>query len=628
MNQQRWGIRNRVLLVAMLPAVALGIILIAFFTHSRIADMEEAHTDRGRALIRQLAATAEFPLFSGNIQVLGRLAQAVAAETDVVSVSIIDARSRPLVTAHHPINGGDPTQSSRTRTVLRLVEPVLPSQIDLDEMENGGTASPRPGPLGTIVLEFSSQRLEDRRTELLGIGLAALGAILVVSLLLAQRMSAGVTGPIRAIAAAVGRIGEGKLTERVPEDQGGSLLRLAVGINEMASRLELSHEDMQRQVREATAELRDRKEEAERATMAKSRFLAAASHDLRQPMHALGLFISELSQHTHQPETRRLVRQIAASAEAMEALLDSLLDISKLDAGAFKPSVRSFPLQPLLDRLSTDFRPLADERRLRFKVRPTTAWVESDPALLERVLINLLSNALRYTPEGAVLIAARRRGANIHIEVRDSGIGIPPEAQEMIFQEFVQLENAERARNKGLGLGLAIVRRLTDLLGHRLNLRSRSGAGAIFTVELPVAHPHSEASPETETERPAGDLAGIRIALVDDDPLALTSLHSLLLSWGCVVYPADSLENLMMELATRGPIPQLIISDYRLRGPRNGIDVIRAVRNRVDPELPAILISGDTGAETLLQAQAEDLVLLHKPVRPAKLRALLTRRLA
>jgi CheY-like chemotaxis protein/two-component sensor histidine kinase len=321
------------------------------------------------------------------------------------------------------------------------------------------------------------------------------------------------------------------------------------------------------------------------------------------------------------------VRQIAASAEAMEDLLDSLLDISKLDAGVFKPNLRTFPLQPLLDRLATDFTPMAEERRLRLKLRPTTAWVESDPALLERVLINLVSNALRYTQKGSVLVACRRRGPLLRIEVRDSGIGIAPEVQDIIFHEFVQLENAERARNKGLGLGLAIVRRLTDLLGHRLALRSRVGAGSVFAVELPYATAQ-EPAPQTDGERPPGDLAGARVAMVDDDPLALASLHSLLLSWGCLVYPADSLENIMMELATRGIVPQVIVSDYRLRGQRTGIDVIRALRNRFDPELPAILISGDTAGETLLQAQAEGLVLLHKPVRPAKLRALLNRLLS
>jgi signal transduction histidine kinase len=629
---RRWGIRNRLLLVAMLPAVALGVILIAFFTHSRITDLEGAHADRGQAFVRQLAATAEFPLFSGNTEALARLASAAVSEADVLTVTIVDAQGRTqAVASRPPPTAGTGRLAPRAGSPLRVVEPVLPNRLDLEDdisAVRGDAAGPalRSPALGSVIVEFSRQRLEDRRTELLSVGVLALVGILVASLMLAARMSEGVSGPIRAMAAAVGRIGDGRLSERVPTTEGGSLQRLAVGINDMATRLEQAHEDMQRRVQEATVELRARKEEAERATLAKSRFLAAASHDLRQPMHALGLFISELSQHTHQPESRRLVRQIAAASEAMENLLDSLLDISKLDAGVFRPNERPFPLQPLLTRLAVDFQPLAEERGLRLRVRPTAAWVQSDPALLERILINLVTNALRYTPEGGVLVVCRRRGPRLRIEVRDSGVGIAPEAQKIIFQEFVQLENAERARNKGLGLGLAIVRRLTDLLGHGLDLRSRVGGGSVFALELPFAAAQAD-SPEPAGERPPGDLAGTRVALVDDDPLALTSLHSLLLSWGCLVSPADSLENLMVELATRGTLPQVIISDYRLRGSHNGIDVIRGVRNRYDPDLPAILISGDTGSETLLQARAENLVLLHKPVRPAKLRALLNRQL-
>ncbi|MBL8446658.1 MAG: response regulator [Zoogloeaceae bacterium] len=624
-----WGVRNRVTLVATLPAVVLGLILIAFFTSSRIADLEQAHAERGRALSRQLAASAEFPLFSGNIVALGRLASSAVAQADVHRVAILDASGSLLTEAMAslPLMAGPGSQGGRrptAATLLRFEEAVLPSRVDLDDPASAPPEANRPAALGTVVIELSRQRMEDRRTELLAIGVMALMAVLLGSLALARQMSAGVTGPIRAMAEVARRIGDGKLSERVPVAAGGSLKRLANAINDMAAHLEAAHDEMQRRVVEATAELMARKDEAERATLAKSRFLAAASHDLRQPMHALGLFISELAQHAHATETRRLVRQIAASAEAMENLLDSLLDISKLDAGVFKPNIRAFPLQPLLDRLAVDFTPMAEERRLHLRVRPTTQWVESDPALLERILINLVSNAVRYTQEGGILVACRARGNQLRIEVRDSGVGIAKEAQERIFQEFVQLENAERARNKGLGLGLAIVRRLTDLLGHSLSLRSRLGAGSVFAIEVPAAEAQGNPS-LPEGERAPGDLAGTRIAIVDDDPLALTSLHSLLLSWGCQVFPADSHENLMMELATRGILPQVVISDYRLRGPRTGIDVIQALRNRFGPTMPAILISGDTAAETLRQAQEEGLVLLHKPVRPAKLRALLNR---
>lgn len=626
---QHWGIRNRVMLVAVLPSVILAVILTAFFTRSRIADIEDAHIDRGRAYARQLAAAAEFALFTGNRPALQRLAESALAESDVRGLTILGPDKQILAVVGNSVVAADmPTPGIQPLSDggLRIVEMVLPSQLEVDDPLAAGTAPPAQ-PLGQVVLDLSRDRLGSRRGELMTVSLLILAAVLTGSLLLARRMSAGVSGPIRDIAATVQRIGRGQLAERAPAVGGGSLRMLADGINEMAERLEQSREEMRQRVDEATVELRARKEEAEQATMAKSRFLAAASHDLRQPMHALGLFISELAQQSHPPETRRLVRQIAASAEAMDNLLDSLLDISKLDAGVLQPNPRPFPLQPMLDRIAADFSPVAEERNLRLRVRPCPLWACSDPVLLERVLFNLVGNALRYTRDGTVLVACRRRGDQIRIEVRDSGVGIPAEAREIIFQEFVQLENPERARNKGLGLGLAIVRRLTQLLGHRLDLRSRPNIGSVFAVELNLAEPERD-DRDPETERPPGDLYGTRVAVVDDDPLALASIHSLLVSWGCEVQACTGLDNLLMELSTRGVTPEVVVSDFRLQGSRNGIDVIRGVRNRYNPNLPAILISGDTGSDTLRLAQDEGLVLLHKPVRPAKLRALLNRLLA
>lgn len=629
---ESWGIRSRVMLVAVLPAVILAIILTVFFTRSRIADIEDAHIDRGRAFTRQLAAAAEFALFADNRPALHRLAESALSENDVRGLTILGPDGEVVAKVGKPAHldtmarDTAPGIQALADGDLRIIEAVLPSRLDVDDNQ-AVDAAPQAHPLGTVILDLSRQRVGSRRGELLMVSLLALVAVLTGSLLLARRMSAGVSGPIRDIAATVQRIGHGHLSERVPETGGGSLRQLVEGINEMAAHLEKSREEMQQRVGDATVELRARKEEAEQATMAKSRFLAAASHDLRQPMHALGLFISELSQQSHPPETRRLVRQIAASAEAMDNLLDSLLDISKLDAGVLQPNPRPFALQAILNRISMDFAPVAEERGLRLRVRPCPLWAHSDPMLLERVLFNLVGNAIRYTREGTVLVACRVRGERIRIEVRDSGIGIPAEAQDIIFQEFVQLENPERARNKGLGLGLAIVRRLTLLLGHTLELRSRPNLGSVFTIEIGRAPPVRDQR-DLEAERPPGDLFGTRVAVVDDDPLALASIHSLLVSWGCEVQACTGLDSLLMELSTRGVTPEVVVSDFRLQGSRNGIDVIRGVRNRYDPKLPAILISGDTGSDTLRLAQHEGLVLLHKPVRPAKLRALLNRLLA
>lgn len=633
---RNWGIRSRVMLVAVLPTLVLAIVLTAFYTGSRVTDHREAHLARGQAFARQLAAASEYAVFSGNRESLRRLAGAMLAETDVLGVMISDRNGDALAQSGRldatlplpPRAVWTPGLVTASET-LRVIEPVLPTSLDLDDgfdeaaldtLSGAGT----PPVLGTVVVDISRAQLNARQNELLITGSAAILMVLIGSLVLAHYMSRGVTGPIRRVASAVERIGRGQFSARLSGIGGGTLRTLAEGVNQMAAKLASAHDDMSRQIADATAELRARKDEAERATLSKSRFLAAASHDLRQPMHALGLFIAELSQHTHAPASRRLVERIAASAEAMENLLDSLLDISKLDAGVLEPHISIFPLQPILDRIAAEQRPRADTQDLLLRTRPTPLWVESDPVLFERIIGNLVSNAVRYTRKGRILIACRRRGERVRIEVRDNGVGIAAEAQEIIFQEFIQLDNPARSRDKGLGLGLAIVRRLTDLLGHRLAVRSRPGRGSVFAIEVPAAQPVEYAEPG-ETRRQPGDLLGVRVALVDDDPLAQAGMRSLLTSWGCEVSAGSDIESVLAALARSGHEPQLLISDYRLHGTSNGIDAIRMARTRYGESLPAALISGDTAPETLRQAQSEGLALLHKPVRPARLRALLNR---
>ena len=633
---EAWGVRARVMLVAVLPMLVLAIVLTAFYTRSRVADHEEAYRARGQAFARQLAAASEYALFSGNRDALQRLAQAMLAEDDVTGVLIVDRNGDALAGSGKLDRGLPPTvqvaDSSRllsTPQTLRVIEPVVPSTLELDDglsgMSPGAGPTVKPTPtLGAVVVDISRTRLDANRRELLLTGSMAIVLVLIGSMVLANYMSRGVTGPIRRVATAVERIGRGQFSARVPVIGGGTLRTLADGVNEMAAQLASAHEGMSRQIAEATAELRARKEEAERATLSKSRFLAAASHDLRQPMHALGLFIAELSQHSHPPTVRRLVERIAASAGAMENLLDSLLDISRLDADVVHPSVRPFALQPLLDRIATAERPGAEARDLQLKARPTDAWIDSDPVLFERILGNLVSNAVRYTRKGRVLVACRRRGDKLRIEVRDNGVGIATESHEAVFQEFVQLHNPERSRDKGLGLGLPIVRRLTDLLGHRLTLRSCPGHGSVFAVEVPLAHPVA-ADTAVDVTRPPGDLGGLHVALIDDDPLARGSMQSLLASWGCAVTAASNMDALVDALNRETSPPRMIISDFRLDGSSNGVEVIRSLRAWKGREIPAVLITGDTAPETLRLAQSEGLPLLHKPVRPARLRALLNR---
>ncbi|WP_228151634.1 hybrid sensor histidine kinase/response regulator [Pseudazoarcus pumilus] len=632
---KNWGVRARVLLVAVLPMLVVALLLTAFYTSSRIDDVEQAHAARGKAYARQLVAASEYAVFSGNHDALQKLTEASLAEEGMAGVIIIDlfgetlARSGQLdediALARELLAESDYVSSKRT---LRVIEPIYAGQASLgtelnDEAFRSGSKVLTPT-LGNVVVDLSRSALDAQRRDLLRTGMLTVLAALVGTLLLATSMSRGVSGPIRRVADAVSRIGKGQFDQRVPIVGGGSLRMLAEGVNEMAEELAGMHAQMRGRISEATAELRERKEEAERANMAKSRFLAAASHDLRQPMHALGLFISELSQCRLDAPSRHLLGQITASAEAMEDLLDSLLDISRLDAGVLQASVRAFPLQPVLERIAATQRAAASDARVTLRIRHTDAWGVSDPVLFERILGNLVSNAVRYSPAGKVLVACRRRGDTWRIEVRDNGIGIPQHAQENIFQEFVQLQNPERSRDKGLGLGLAIVRRLTAMLDHPLELRSTPGRGSAFAVTIPAGR-REDVVDAPAPEREPGDLGGLRVALVEDDPLVLSAMHSLLTSWGCDMVAAPDLELLVDRLNARGGAPNAIISDHRLARGASGAEVIREVRRRYGEDLPAALITGDTGPDALALAEREGLPVLHKPVRPARLRALLNR---
>lgn len=263
-------------------------------------------------------------------------------------------------------------------------------------------------------------------------------------------------------------------------------------------------------------------------------------------------------------------------------------------------------------------------RGQRLRLRPTSLWVESDPLLLERILHNLISNALRYTPGGTILVACRKRGRKVRIEVRDNGPGIAPEAQEAIFQEFVQLDNPERNRAKGLGLGLAIVRRLTDLLEHPLQLKSSPGRGSLFAIELPSAAPGILT--DHHQPAPAQALARLRVVLVDDDELALASTTGLLESWGCQVNAADTGAALLATLRPGDEAPDIIVCDYQIAGTGDGLQLIEQLRGHFARQIPAVILSGDTSPATATAIQQADIPLLHKPVRPAKLRALLQRK--
>ncbi|MCL4745578.1 MAG: hybrid sensor histidine kinase/response regulator [Burkholderiaceae bacterium] len=702
------SLQARITAIAMLPAIALAILVGGLSILLRLDDLGTGLEQRGLLLARQLASAADYGVFSGNRAALQALAESVAGEPATLAVWILDTDGSKLAAIGLMPDGVQADAEPAQRRVIEhrdwrlFQEPILSPPIPIDDVDPtsaalgaraagaaSGDQAGRGVGVAVVVLSTASIRLEAQRFAAGVIGILLF--VMLVSGLFARRMSRRLSQPVVEIAHAVERIGRGDAGVRVAPHRISVLDLLGRGVNEMAARLEHSMQELEDRVQDATGQLVARKEEAERANLAKSKFLAAASHDLRQPMHALGMFVATLSQQPSTLLQKQLITQIDRAVGAMGDLLDSLLDISRLDAGAVETRISMLPLRPLFDRIGNEFAAVAQAKGIELVVRKTSFWVRSDRILLERIVVNLLSNAVRYTERGRIVLAARPCGKQleqVRIEVRDSGPGIPEDAQEAIFDEFVQLGNPERDRSKGIGLGLAIVTRLTSLLDHRLHLRSAVGAGSTFGVVVPrvssdevaatqaaaarfAAHAQraaasAQANPRaTRRQQPgprvdngnrqrrdgarrhdapsgaayaasvdrrapeqdaiasaATPLLGRRILVIDDDTMVRESLSMVLKSWGALVATASGDPSLPRKLRD-AERPDLILCDLRLENDLDGVQMLSAIRDQLDADIPAVLITGDTDPERTAFAMSSGNPVLHKPVRPAQLRALI-----
>jgi signal transduction histidine kinase len=385
-------------------------------------------------------------------------------------------------------------------------------------------------------------------------------------------------------------------------DQNDSLtLLLAVG---------LRNEDLVQQ-------LRSQIEVVDHAHQEKTRFLAAAAHDLRQPLHALGMFCAALQQRLPNTPEQPLVRNMMSAIEALETSFTAMLDISKFDAGLVHKAPRTFPIRDIFRRLYQQFGGDAEARNLALRFRATRRIVCSDPLLLERVLGNLVQNALRYTRKGGVLVAARRHCQGVALEIWDTGVGIPPDQRDMIFREFYQIDNPERDRGRGLGMGLAIVQRLCNLLEHRLELHSKFGHGSVFRVVVPVGEANAiDATPTEADTLPPRKEGRVTVMLIDDERAIREATRELLRPLNVDVLVAATIPE-AVELAKAAPERiDLIMSDWRLRGQENGVAAIQALRCVAGDATPAVLITGDTSPELSQLAHESGLVILHKPLQP------------
>jgi signal transduction histidine kinase/CheY-like chemotaxis protein len=373
--------------------------------------------------------------------------------------------------------------------------------------------------------------------------------------------------------------------------------------------IRLQHVDLNRRLTKAL-------EESRVANASKTRFLAVASHDLRQPVHALALFASSLLRRNLDGRTRDIAQHIDSATETLSLQLDALLDMSRLDAGIVRPNPTSVDLGHLLGRLQEQFTPLAEEKGLTLAMScPSPTFVMTDETLLEQIVRNLLGNAIKYTDAGSIAIVVAGSDKQVSLMIKDTGRGIPAEAQQHVFEEFYQVDNPGHDRSRGLGLGLAITKRLVDLLGLRLTMQSALGVGTVFTLELPrgvaSAAPHRTAPAPVDLERTR--------ALVVDDALEIREAMRLLLEdLGCRVQLAGSTAEAVCRAEEARP--DIVICDFRLRGDDNGLETIKRLR-ALNPGLPAVLVTGDSSAEPLRDALEMGVKLLHKPVRPDMLAA-------
>ena len=358
---------------------------------------------------------------------------------------------------------------------------------------------------------------------------------------------------------------------------------------------------------------------ATRANFAKSRFLAAASHDLRQPLCALRLYTATLQMLDNNDRQEEIAKNIDTSVIALEELFDSLLDISKLDAGTLDVQNESFHLTTILDRIIVDFSAVAAEKAIGLDINADEFIVHSDPQLLERLLRNLVSNAIRYTDQGGVQVRTVKDRNTVHIEVQDTGCGISNADQTQIFDEFVQLNNPARDRTKGIGLGLSIVQRISGLMGIPVNVESTVGQGSIFSLTVPLGDAVTVIPVPMKSSLPERYLNNLFVLVVDDEIAIQNAMRSILEKWNCTVVSAGSADEAFEELAKFDKPPDVAIVDLRLRYGENGLDVIDAVQDAFDNPVPSLILTGDIGAERLKEVQISQYPIMHKPCDVDKL---------
>lgn len=620
------GIRNRILLVALAPAILVAFLVSGMLVAEQVKQATADQHRRLAAVAQQLVTTARYSLFVGNNEGLIKLLESVRAEPDILAAAFLDKNGKLLAISPAdatlteippPLVGFDSKpQHLATEHWHSIAIPV--EHADEPDLF-AGTDKPSPPQLGHLRLQVSMALLqEDMRRYILTAALIT-GTMLVFGVLLALLLARGLIRGLSEIDHVVESIGRGHPGQRIANPGSDELGQLAHGINLMANAVEQTQEHLAQRIAEATASLRHERDEAEAASQARSRFFAAASHDLRQPVQALGLFIARLAHDVTGLPLQPRVTQLGTTVRGLQALLDTLLDFSRLDSQVFPVKLSPVHAPFAIESLVESFSAAAAAKKLTLRNRIADCWLMTDPVLLHRILSNLITNAIRHSHSGGILVACRRAGDQARIEVWDSGPGIPAEFHQTIFDELVQLDNPERDTEKGLGLGLAIVRRTAALLQHPLSLCSRVGHGSRFAILIPLTPPHppaEQAAIDTTEEAP-------HILIIGAPTPDSRELASLVQHWGFAVTQITTTET-VSALVERRAIPGIFIWCAQDGATAQALAELARVEAQLASSVPALIISKGP-VPPLSPPHGAHHLLLSRPFRPGRLRALLNR---
>lgn len=605
---QRASLMQRLTFVALTPTLVTAALLVTLLTQRQLTTLREMAQGNAETVAAQTASVSALPLRNLQLRELARIANSIGSLPHVTRVQIRTAAGQ--IVAEHQAAG--PTQ----RDVTSVTRDVL------DQTQAAETI------LGSVLVDISLRDALASQRASLRHALIALLLSLLIATVIGWQAARWISAPLRRLATAVQKLGDGDSPVAVELTDRTEIGELQQGFNHAALALFNARRGLEKKIEQATEQLAQKNAALEAASVTRSRFLAAASNDLRQPLQALTLLSSALAVDEHDPQQLDRIAHIQECVESMDHLFGELLDLSRLESGAVQVDISEFPLDHVFADVTRNFAMVAEQRGLALRTRKSNLWVRTDRMMLTRMLNNLVGNALRFTSMGGALIGARSAGlGNTQVEIWDTGIGMAHEHLSHVFDVFYRIDEPidaglDERSHSGLGLGLATVQRLGELIDTQIRVESRLGHGSKFHFQLPTTPPKPVVTIQP-SDLPS-DLSGKRVLVLDDDPAILSGIKFLLSSWHCdVVVAEDKLQALAAVETWSGP-PDIVITDLQLRAGEGGMTVLAALdefyRHGDEPPFARLVITGETRISHLRAVMDAEIPLLYKPVSPAHLR--------